>query len=338
MVANKMTSQPFYHLRPNKFIDRHLFVQVLIGLQKKYGIEKYQYIGFGSFMFDDFKVLHNRLGISDMISLEGEEAVYERADFNKPYECIKVENIRSSAFINDFSRRKNFIFWLDYTSSFELGEQFSEFCTLVGTKMDVGDIVRITLNANPGNLDDKDDKSAGEKKTQKQIHKMRVEKLREIISGYMPSQTSEKDMSAKKFPIFLLSCLKKAAVDSLTPSDYQKKYLFPLFSSVYADGQQMVILTAIVLDNTDDEGKIQECLNQYSDYVKFEWDKPCYIRIPDLTTKEIIHINSILPNSSSKTIKEKFGFAFQSAPKLNDAIKSYVDYYKYYPNFHHVNL
>lgn len=27
-----MASQPFYHLRPNKSIDRNLFVQTLIGL------------------------------------------------------------------------------------------------------------------------------------------------------------------------------------------------------------------------------------------------------------------------------------------------------------------
>ena len=334
-----MYSKPFYHLRPNKFIDRHLFIQVLSGLHKMFNIENYQYIGFGSFMFDDFKIIHNQLGVSEMISLESDRTIYRRAEFNRPYKCITVQNKKSSFFIDNFSPKKHFIFWLDYSTSSELGEQFSEFSALVGTKMDHGDIVRITLNANPANLDDNDNKSIGEKKNQGQIHKNRIEKLRVRIQDHMPSDINEKDMSAKQYPIFLLTCLKRAANQALTPSDYQKKYLFPLFSSVYADGQQMVTLTAIVLNKKENEEKIRYCLAQYGDYVNYEFNKPCQIKVPDLTTKEIIHINSLLPTSNSiGQIKEKFDFVFKSDHGLADAIKSYVDYYKYYPNFHHVNL
>lgn len=288
-------------------------------------------------MFDDFKILHNQLGISKMISLESDSAIYKRAYFNKPYKCITVQNKKSSAFIDDFSPKRHFIFWLDYTKPSEIGGQFSEFCTLVGTKMRSRDIVRITLNANPATLDSINDE---EEETEEQIHKKRIEKLSVRIQNYMPADTNEKNMSVEQYPVFLLSCLERAAKQALTLSDYQKKELFPLFSTVYADGpHQMVTLTAVVLDCDDDKNKIKECLTQYSDYVKFEWNKPCLIRIPDLTIKEIIHINSLLPtNDSIKKIKEKFYFAFKSGHGLDNEIKSYVDYYKYYPNFHHVNL
>ena len=332
-----MSSQPFYHLRPNKFIDRHLFIQVLSGLKKILKIENYQYIGFGSFMFDDFKIIHNQLGISKMISLESNKTVHQRAEFNKPYKCIKVQNTKSSIFIDDFSPEKNFIFWLDYTAPSELGSQFSEFCTLVGTKMNAHDIVRITLNANPATLDSNNNAE----EVKEQIYKKRIEKLNERIQDYMPTDTNEENMSAIKYPFFLLSCLKRAAIQALTPSEYQKKYLSPLFSSVYADGpHQMVTLTAIVLDCEDEGKKIKECLDQYHDYVKFEWNEPCHIGIPSLTTKELIHINNLLPanGGSINKIKEKFHFAFMGNQTLDDAIKNYVDYYKYYTNFHHVNL
>lgn len=53
-----MASQPFYHLRPNKSIDRNLFVQTLIGLTSVFPVADYWYTGFGSYMFDDFKILH----------------------------------------------------------------------------------------------------------------------------------------------------------------------------------------------------------------------------------------------------------------------------------------
>jgi hypothetical protein len=201
------------------------------------------------------------------------------------------------------------------------------------------DIVRITLNAKPENLDDKE---IEEKRNPEQIREKRIEKLREKIRDHMPEETNEKNMSDTEYPIYLLACLKSAAIQALTPSEYQKKRLFPLFSTVYADGHQMVTLTAIILDDLDNnekEVKIRKCLAKHSDYVNFEWDEPCPIKIPALTTKEIIHINGLLPDSRSvDKIKKNFDFAFQNDYDLDDTIKSYMNYYKYYPNFHHVNL
>lgn len=96
-----MTNQPFYHLRPNKSIDRKLFVQTLIGLNQCWPISEYQYTGFGSYLFDDFKILHDTLNISKMISLEKDLNEYERAKFNVPYACIDVRNVSSTEFLTD---------------------------------------------------------------------------------------------------------------------------------------------------------------------------------------------------------------------------------------------
>ena len=62
-----MANQPFYHLRPNKSIDRNLFIQTLIGLSSFFPISEYQYTGFGSYLFDDFKLLHDTLNIQHII-------------------------------------------------------------------------------------------------------------------------------------------------------------------------------------------------------------------------------------------------------------------------------
>ena len=56
-----MASQPFYHLRPNKSIDRNLFVQTLIGLTSVFPVADYWYTGFGSYMFDELKYFQNDL-------------------------------------------------------------------------------------------------------------------------------------------------------------------------------------------------------------------------------------------------------------------------------------
>ena len=327
-----MKPQPFYHLRPNKFIDRHLFIQMLGGLRKIYPIEKYQYVGFGSFLFDDFKILHNNLGLSDMISLESDADICKRAEFNKPYKCISVQNTTSSDYIANAALEKATIFWLDYTAPSELGSQLADFCTLVG-KMKAGDIIRITLNANPSALDDGEPKENDD-----QIHDGRLAKLKSLIDEYIPSDTAKESMTYNGYPQLLLSCLRNAAGKTLSPSQYQRRRLMPLFSSCYADGQQMITLTAIVIDNEYAEGRIKECLKLH-DYVNCEWDSPCLIQAPELTAKETIHINNALPiKRSIKTIKDKYGFAFQNGASLEDAIMSYVKYYKYYPNFHHVSL
>ena len=85
-------SQPFYHLRPNKYVDRCLFVNVLERLNSQVKLQKHRYIGFGSYLFDDFKLLHDRLNIGTMISLESDSTIFNRAKFNAPYKCISVIN------------------------------------------------------------------------------------------------------------------------------------------------------------------------------------------------------------------------------------------------------
>lgn len=57
-------------------------------------------------MFDDFKLMHNYLSISDMISIENDPTICKRAEFNKPYKCIKIEKMTSSAFIENMSIEK----------------------------------------------------------------------------------------------------------------------------------------------------------------------------------------------------------------------------------------
>jgi hypothetical protein len=302
-------------------------------------IDKYRYVGFGSFMFDDFKIIHHQLGISSMVSIENDNSTYERAKFNKPYSCIEVCNTTSTDFISDISMEEQSIFWLDYTSPSELALQLSDFCTLLNN-MKRYDIIRITLNANPSSLSNDGHDTNSDGNPQNKEHKKRFDKLKNKIPDYIPSNSSIEGMSYSRYPMFLLSCLERAAYTVLKPSKFQKKILKPLFSSVYADGQQMVTLTAIVLNDNDERmNEIKDCLKAF-EYANFKWDDPCKIQVPELTPKEIIHINSLLPQGEATLahLKKDFGFAFCHTHCSNEMLESYVRYYKYYPNFHHVNL
>lgn len=328
---NNLAKQPFYHLRLNKSIDRSLFVQTLIGLSRELPISDYKYTGFGSYLFDDFKLLHDTLNISNMVSLEKDEVEFQRAVYNAPYGCISIQSTDSTQYISDLSIEdvEHNIFWLDFVAPSELGTQLSDYSTLLNL-LNPEDIVRITLNANPDSLGkcDKPD----------QLQKLRLRTLKERIPDrYIWPAISPNDVTTKNYPVTLLKILKAATLECLDEKPpYSPNFMLPLFSSVYADGQQMVTFTGIVLDSHEKETRIKEALKNYR-HNTFLWDTPARIEIPALSIREITELNKLLPNPEIRQqLIEKFPFIFSE--KDGQAVDSYIDYYKYYPNYHQVNF
>ena len=140
-----------YHLRPNKAIDRNLFIAILERVGRVRNISGYEYIGFGGPMLEDYKALHAALRISRMHSIERDENTYRRQRFNRPASFVTLHNLHS----DEFFRQHEFheggsVVWLDYTDS-QLRSQLDEFASVV-SKLDCYDVVKVTLNANPANL------------------------------------------------------------------------------------------------------------------------------------------------------------------------------------------
>ncbi len=327
---NDLSKQPFYHLRPNKSIDRKLFIQTLIGLSSEIPISEYKYTGFGSYLFDDFKLLHDTLNISKMVSLEREQNEFLRAEFNKPYNCIEIKKADCTQYLSDLTieDEKN-IFWLDFVSPGELGMQLANYSTLINL-LNAGDIIRITLNANPDSL--------GKSDKPDEIQKIRLETLKQRVpDNYIWPTISTDDVTTKRYPLTLLKILKAATMESLEDRPpYSPNFMLPLFSSVYADGQQMLTFTGIVLDSHEKEEKIKSALANYS-HNTFNWDTPCNIEIPALSVFEIAALNKLLPNQEIRQqLIDTFSFIFSQ--KDGQAVDSYINYYKYYPNYHQVNF
>lgn len=325
-----MANQPFYHLRPNKNIDRNLFIQTLIGLSRVCQISSYQYTGFGSYLFDDFKLLHDTLNISRMVSLEKEPREYSRAMFNLPYNCIDIKNVTSTEHLSELvvEDDDHNIFWLDYVKPDELGAQLADYSTLLDL-LNPYDIVRITLNANPSSL--------GKAENPDDLQAIRLKRIRERVPEcYFPSDAVPENMTREQYPLLLLRILKTATMLSLDDNPpYSPNFLLPLFATVYADGQQMLTFTGIVLNSHDHEKQIKEALKAYP-HNTFAWDKPCKIEIPPLSVREITEINKSLPDHEGRQqILDQFSFVFSST---GQEVDSYISYYKYYPNFHLVSF
>lgn len=71
-------------------------------------------------------------------------------------------------------------------------------------------------------------------------------------------------------------------------------------------------------------------------YVNFKWDEPSLIKIPELTIKEMIEINKLLPGKDvEEQLLREFNFVFDD--KAEEA-SSYISFYKYYPSFQSINF
>ena len=321
-------SQPFYHLRPNKYVDRFLFVNCLSKLGEIINIKSHRYIGFGSYLFDDFKQIHDKINITSMISLEEDPIVYKRACFNTPYKCIKVINQTSTDYISggDWGN-KNSIIWLDYTSPAEISQQFSDLAALTSI-VNCNDIIRVTFNANVSSLGTPDDCSVS-------LKEYRLNRLKERIGEYVPIDVTEDQITTKGYPIVLLRCLQKMIEGLFIETTFDKRFLFPLFSTIYKDGQTMITFTGIILEDHTRETVIKKAFQELK-YVNFKWDCPSSISIPELTVKEIVHINKLLPSKvAKKQLSKKYSFVFSD---IDTEIDSYISYYKYYPSFQSVNF
>lgn len=320
-------SQPFYHLRPNKYVDRRLFLNALERLGPYLCLHDYRYVGFGSYLFDDFKLMHDRLHISSMISLERDYNEYKRAQFNVPYNCITIVNQTSTDYISNgvWDDQKNIV-WLDYTSPRQLPKQFSDIAALLN-KTVKHDIVRVTLNANADTLG---------KLTSESGLKERMEKFKSRMFDYLPADYSESDFNKENYPLLLLKCIRLLISDAFLENEYDKRFFLPIFSTIYQDSEhRMLTFTGIVLDNRDE---IQTLKSFFTDmpYINFEWDNPSNISIPELTIKEMLEINTMLPSiHAGEQITKKFDFIFNT--KGNE-IQSYISFYKYYPSFHSINF
>lgn len=318
-------SQPFYHLRPNKYVDRCLFVNALDRLNSQVNLQKHRYIGFGSYLFDDFKLVHDRLNIMSMISLEADASIYKRAVYNAPYRCIEIINETSTDFISgDNWGEQNSVIWLDYVSPRAIGQQFNDIATL-STKVLPHDVIKVTFNANADTLGKADIGLDA-----------RFAKLKSRIGEYVPSDATSDECTKDKYPILLLKCLHVMLSKCFRETKYDKRFVLPLFSTVYQDSDhRMLTFTCIILDNHEEEQIIKSQFGDIS-YVNFEWTCPSMIKIPELTVREMIEINKLLPDSNAEEqLLEQFNFVFDDK---HEEITSYISFYKYYPSFHSVSF
>lgn len=187
---NSGSSLP-YRLRQNKSVDRELFLGLLGRLAATLELENYQYVGLGGPFLEDFRLIHARLGLKDLVCVEAEENVYKRQLFNRPIDQITCVNSTLEDYLDETEFEIPVIIWFDYTDPKAITDQIERFAQSISS-VPPNSIFRITLNANPTSLGTPKpeelaveingmERSDGQKKT---IQEWRLDRFRERLGGY----------------------------------------------------------------------------------------------------------------------------------------------------------
>lgn len=321
---------PVYHLRPNKAVDRNLFVESLVHLGKKMDISHYRYIGFGSYEFDEFKLIYRALGIEDLHSIEMNSDVFRRQRFNKPYDCIQLFNKTCGEYFDeDFDGAKKSIVWADFSVANQKYSQCQDIANIC-SKMQEADILRITFNANPTGITT-GGKQASEIPAEDR-KRIRFNALKEELGEFFPDGVCEDDLTHNRYPLLLLKTIKKAVYQDL---DVDLSPC-PLCSYVYSDNTQMLTVTILICSAKEREHTIEELREIFGDWESFvnidEWDKPIKIDLPPLTVHEQLEIGQYEKNEvGEKRIEEEMGIK-------SDELRRYLRFARYYPNYQPVVL
>lgn len=336
-----------YRLRPNKAVDRELFLSLLMRLAPKLELEKYHYVGLGGPFLEDFRLLHSRIGIGRkrgrrrlgrLTCVESELEIHRRQRFNRPVASIKCVHSTLETFLDQTTFTTPAIIWFDYTAPSSIPSQIQRFASTVGT-VPLGSILRVTLNADPSSLGeppsakdlsvDVDGDVSVDRVNKPTKAEWRLERFRERLGSLVPTGLTAEGMTFKMYGPTLLQVL-KLAVEKQALSFADRRIVWAL-TTHYADGQAMVTAALVVCAREDTI--VEKLVQDWEFYATT--DNPHRLDLPSLSSLERLTMES------NNNARRKLGFdlAKVSESKLgDDPFEVFKKFYRLYPHFSRVEL
>lgn len=309
-----------YRLRPNKAVDRELFLSLLMRLAPKLSLEKYHYVGLGGPFLEDFRLIHGRLGIDKMTCIETEEQVHKRQLFNRPIASIECVHKSLEDYLDETNLDSPAIIWFDYTEPRGITSQIERFARTIGT-VPIGSILRVTLNANPSSLGRPDGNLS-----EAELMEWRLQAFQRRLGALFPSGLIADGMKQENFGKSLLHAL-KLAVEKEVLSFRDRRIVWAL-ATHYADGQAMVTAALVVCQN--DDKSIEESVRAWEFHATT--DAPHRVDLPALSTLERLTMES---NDDAQT---KMGFELPTSNMGENPFEVFKKFYRIYPHFSRVEL
>lgn len=295
-----------FALRPAKSIERKMVVDALGRLREFGSLEEYRYVGFGSAYFVDFSLVHRRLGIRYLVSIEKDEDNRARFEHNSPFGFIELRFGHSSSVLPTIDWRSRSIVWLDYDG--KLDATVISDVKLVAGVVPPGSVVMVTVNAHP---------------------ERGADRLGALVArvgeGVVPLGTTSADLGEwglAKIGRRILDAEIHESLRARQPIRGPRLEYRQLFNFQYRDGQQMSTVGGIVVD-AGQRNRLEACAFGEFAFVR-TGDVPYSISVPILTLQETRYLAGQMPID--------LGSADLKGIPPED-VTCFVELYRYFPAF-----
>jgi hypothetical protein len=304
-----------FSIRQNKTIERSLCFDGIKRVCDALGLSDLVYVGFGSVWFVDFDAAHRDLGVETMVSIEGDDVLCRRAEFNKPYRTVEVVEGMSFDVLPRLLARADlqnrpWILWLDYDEVLDEDKVRELVDVLKG--LPARSMLLTTFNVTPhryGQLS------------------QRAEWMQTLLGDAFPADRFESNRAYKSEE--RLGAALTDAVLNMLQSAYlatgRSGRFVPMFSLRYQDGSSMATAGGILAEPAVvDEAR---GLVAAPDWPSM---RATPIATPPLTQKEVSALRRLLPTASPPTRDDVISLGFDLLPEQLDA---FAEYYLKYPSF-----
>ena len=306
-----------YQLRPNKNVQRKLLMQMFRHLDEPLNVGDYRYIGLGGLWFGDFTLVHRLFGLTDLVSIEMRQA--NRARFNRPFDCVQIEEGESSSVLPDLNLgRRRAIVWLDYDTDLA-GPALEDIQILTRSAASVS-ICIVTVKA--------DLRLVKNQKGPEGQEFTRLEALRFHVGDLVPTGLEESEIVRPSFPALVGEILMNAFTHGVIVAGQGMQFQ-PLVNMAYSDGATMVTVGGLLVGDEDARIDFEElgALPFWPPSRK----EPYWIEVPHLTMREKAALDQMMPGDgppSREFIRERLGFELSEK-----GLAAYHAFYREYPTF-----
>ncbi len=305
-----------YHLRPNKTIEREIFLDLLGTLSPVFPLVDYQYVGFGGPFLEDFRLINKRVGLKSLSCIERDEDTHARQKFNctSPNISFHLGKLEDVLPVLSLDQGPSIV-WLDYSDSRNLVGKMQSFVDLL-SRCTENSIIKLTLVAD---LPGRDDSVAG-----------RLQRVKNKLGEFWPPETKARDLTQGGYGEVLLRALRLAFSLNRIPGQLS---FMGACSFVYSDQTPMLTVTGVLVSDGG-EGHVLES-TKLGDWEHFnnDWTKPAIIDVPVLSLLEQKEVG--LQGAGATKI---MGFDFPPGRFGGDSLKNYRRYARLYPHFAKVEV
>jgi len=289
-------------LRPNKYVDRELFLDVLSRIVTARGPNDYAYISMGGAHLVDHFGVFRRTGIEKLYAFDENPNTVERQKANKPFDQVDCRCHGSDELAGRYENILNElgvdqgVIWLDYTRPKQRLSQLQEVETL-SKKIIAGDILRVTMNADTEGLQKLKaqlPKSAGFETPNEEWAAL----LRQQLGEFVPANLE--GFTADTFPSALARCIEAAISSGLTQGQ-RNLVARPVLSTAYQDTSRMLSVTVLI---AEDDAVMPP---PHWAFLPDGWSDVTNINAPDLSLREKNKLDDIL-HMGAKEAADSLGF------------------------------